>query len=391
MHLMTVQWLAVLALVFSALGCSTSSEDASSSDPDTNYSNRWASGSTTSAPGRPIGLLIEPGPAADIGYRIGWATPIELLPGQEILSTTVLDDIILVIEGPENIVTSLRADNGELNWKIKLGSRLETLYAPSRDGEQLFIHSGSRFFTVRDRDGEVQAVAKLETSVGSAAVYDPLTRLAILSGSNGLVFAHSVDSNFARWRYDMDGRITNPPAITQQDVFIVDTGGTYAMLEAATGQPLWRNRTLGGVNAAPTVQGSEIIVASRDGKLYAINRTTGQDTWQYLDAEQPLIAKPIALGRLIVQPLLPDGGLVAVNAIDGKEVWRSAISATPVFTREQDMLLFNTGGLVAVDLDSGETVTQSKTKALQDVIPVGDDGSILLVSPNGRLLRLKPL
>ena len=42
------------------------------------------------------------------------------------ISTTALDDIILVIEGPENIVTSLRADNGELNWKIKLGRRLIT-------------------------------------------------------------------------------------------------------------------------------------------------------------------------------------------------------------------------------------------------------------------------
>lgn len=389
MHLKTVSWLAVLALVGLGVGCS-STDDKSSQD-DGAGSNRWATGSEDKPAPGDIGLLIEPGPAAEIGYRIGWASPIDLLRGQKITSVTVLDDMVIVIEDPENLITALRVDNGELLWKINLGSRLETIYAPSRDGEQLFIHSGSRFFTLRARDGKVQSVAKLETSVGAAGVYDPQTRLAILSGSNGLVFAHSVDSNFARWRYDLASRITNPPAIAQQDVFIVDTGGTYAMLEIATGKPQWRSRTLGGVQAAPTVQGSEIIIASLDGKLYALNRTTGKDTWQYLDAEQPLVAKPVALGRLIIQPLLPDGGLVAVNAINGKEVWRNDISATPILTRTQDLLLHTNSALVAVDLNDGELTTKAKTLKLQTVVPVGDNTSIILVSPDGRLLRLNPL
>ena len=389
MHLKTVQWLAVLALVGMSVACSTTDDKSSSDSAAT--SNRWASDAEPKPAPGDIGLLIEPEPAAKIGYRIGWASPIDLLRGQKITSVTVLNDIVIVVEDPENLITALRADNGDLLWKINLGSRLETIYAPSRDGDQIFIHSGSRFFTLRARDGEVQSVANLETSVGSAAVYDAQTRLAILSGSNGLVFAHSVDSNFTRWRYNLASRITNPPAIAQQDVFIVDTGGTYAMLETASGKPLLRSRTLGGVKAAPTVQGSEIIIASLDGKLYAINRTTGQDTWQYLDAAQPLIAKPVALGRLIIQPLLPDGGLVAVNAIDGKEVWRNDISATPILTRQKDMLLHTDHALVAVDLDDGELVTQSKTLKLQTVVPVGDDDSVILVSPNGRLLRLNPL
>jgi outer membrane protein assembly factor BamB len=389
MYLKTVQWVALIALACFGVACSSTDETASANDRAT--SNRWASGADQKPPPSDIGLLIEPQPAADIGYRLGWATPIELLRGQKITSVTVLDDIVIIVEDPENLVSAIRADNGELLWKIKLGSKLETIYAPSRDGDQIFMHSGSRFFTLEARDGEVQSVARLETSVGSAAVYDPLTRLAILSGSNGLVFAHSVDSNFTRWRYDLASRITNPPAIAQQDVFIVDTGGTYALLETASGNPLWRSRTLGGVSAAPTVQGSEIIVASLDGKLYALNRTTGKDTWQYLDAAQPLIAKPVALGRLIIQPLLPDGGLVAVNAIDGSEVWRNNISAKPILTRQQDMLLHTDASLVAIDLDDGDLVTQSKTLPLQTVVPVGDDGSVILVGPTGRLLRLNPL
>lgn len=388
MHLMKVQWVAVLALVCASVGCWSSDPAPGDNGPDTNTP---PPNPPVIGDGKPIGLLIEPGPAADIGYRIGWASPITLLRGQKITSVSVLDDITIVVEDPENIVTALSTETGELLWKITIGSDLETLYKPSRDGEQIFIHTGTRFFTLRDRDGKVMSVAPLETSVGSHAVYAPLARLAIFSGSNGLVFAHSVDNNFTRWRYDLASRITNPPAVVQQDVFIVDTGGTYALLETATGTPLWRSRTLGGVSAAPTVQGSEIIIASLDGKLYAINRTTGKDTWQYLDAEQPLNAAPVALGRLIIQPLLPDGGLVAVNAIDGKEVWRNDISAMPVITRQQDMLLHTSNKLISIDLDDGELLKESETLKLQTVVPIGDEGAILLVSPKGRLLRLSPL
>lgn len=386
MQLKTVQWVVVLALVCAGLGCSTTG----STSNDKPATNRWGS-SASADNAKPIGLLIEPKPAAEMGYRIGWASPIELNRGQEITHVTVLGDIVLVIEDPDNIVTAINADNGELLWKRQLGSRLEKLFKPSRDGDYLFLHTNNRLFTLHKRDGEVLSVANMETSVGSSGVYDPTTKLMILSGSNGKVFAHSVTSNFTRWRYNLNSRITNPPALAQQDVFIVDTGGTYVMLESATGMPLWRNRTLGAVRAAPTVQGSEIIVASEDGKLYAFNRTTGKDTWKYLGAEQPLVAAPIALGRLIVQPLLPAGGMVAVNAINGEEVWRNDINAKPVVTRQQDMVLFKKDGLVSIDLDDGEAEVQAPTLNLMDAMPIDDDNSILLVSPSGRLLRLNPI
>jgi outer membrane protein assembly factor BamB len=337
-----------------------------------------------------IGMLLEPEPAAKLGYRLGWASPIQLLQGQEITSVTVLGDMVIVIEDPKNIVTALRAGDGELLWKINLGSDIESLFAPSRDGKQIFIHSASRFATLNARTGEVTSVAPLAAPVSAAAVYSPETKLAIMSGTDGLVFAHNVRSNFARWRYRMANRLTNTAVLAGQDVFIVDSGGTYAMLETASGRPLWRNRTLGPVNTDPAVQGSEVIVASRDGKLYALNITTGRDTWTYLGAEQELTASPIALGRLIIQPLVPNPGIIALDAINGEEIWRNEVNATPILTREQDMLLYTDTELIAIDLDDGSVDTTVTTDPLMTVLPIGDDDGILLVSPAGRLLKLSP-
>lgn len=379
MRLMTVQWLAVVALFGFSIGCASGQkqEDRQS----TSYFQDTA---------KPIGMLLEPTPASEIGYRLGWASPVQLLEGQAITSVTAVGDIVVVVEDPKNIVTALSSDDGRLLWKINLGSDIESLFAPSRDEDQVFIHSASRFFTLNARTGDVTSVAPLQTPVSSKAIYAPEQRLAIMSGTNGLVFGHSVNSNFSRWSYRLANRITSSGVLAGQDVFVVDSGGTYAMLEAATGTPLWRNRTLGKISTAPAVQGSEVILASEDGKVYALNRTTGRDTWTYLGAEQKLTASPIALGRLIIQPLVPNEAIIAIDAITGSEIWRTDITATPLLTRKQDMLLYADNKIISINLDDGSVNTEVPTQTVMTALPIGDDGGFLLVSPTGRLLKLSP-
>ncbi|MFK7789959.1 MAG: PQQ-binding-like beta-propeller repeat protein [Phycisphaeraceae bacterium] len=379
MRLMTLQWFAVVALLAISTGCASGEKK-----PERQSVNYFQD--TT----KPIGMLIEPTPASEIGYRLGWASPVQLLEGQAITSVTALGDMVIVVEDPKNIITALSANDGELLWKINLGSDIESIFAPSRDEDQVFIHSASRFFTLKARTGDVTAVAPLAAPVSSKAVYAPEQRLAIMSGTNGLVFAHSVNSNFSRWSYRLANRITSSAVLAGQDVFVVDSGGTYAMLETSSGTPLWRNRTLGKVSTNPAVQGSEVIVASEDGKLYAMNRTTGRDTWKYLDAEQKLTASPVALGRLIIQPLVPNEGIIAIDAINGSELWRTEITATPLLTRQRDMLLYTDNKIISIDLDDGSVNTEVLTQTVMTVLPIGDDGGILLVSPNGRLLKLSP-
>jgi len=381
MRVMTAQWLVVVGLLGFFVGCT----------PTGNQQDQPKETSYFQDPAKPIGMLLEPTPAAEIGYRLGWASPVQLLEGQAITSVTALGDIVIVVEDPKNIVTALSVNDGSLLWKVNIGSDTESLFAPSRDEDQVFVHSASRFWTLKVRNGEVTAVAPLKAPVSASAVYSPDQRLAIMSGTDGLVFGHSVDSNFSRWGYRMANRLTNPCVLAGQDVFVVDSGGTYAMIEASSGNPLWRNRTLGPVSTKPAVQGSEVIVASEDGKLYALNRTTGRDTWKYLGAEQELTADPVALGRLIIQPLVPNPGIVAIDAINGQEIWRTDVTASPVLSRQTDLLLYTKNKLISIDLDDGSVNKQVPMSTVQTVLPVGDDGGILLVSPKGRLLKLSPL
>jgi len=379
-----MRWVVVVGTValLGAGGCASSG----GSGRDSGASS-GTSGGTATRPVTRTGHLIEPGPAAELGYRISWSRDLNLPAGQRVDSVTVAGDLLITVERPENIITARSIRDGSIKWTLQLGNRLEDFFAPNRDGDEIYINSQTRMYTLRANSGEVTSRADLDVAVNASPAYDPNTRLAIFGGANGLIFAHSVENNFARWRYKLPGQISHTPVHTDLDVFAVDGAGNYVMLETRTGDIQWRNRTLGSVVAAPALQGNEVIIASRDRKLYALNRTSGQDTWVYLGAERPLTGAPVALGRLIVLPLPPDGGIVAIRALDGEELWRSELNAEPVVERDRDLLLHTGRALHLLDLEDGEVRISAPTLPLQDVIP-GPNDSLILLSPEGRLLRL---
>ena len=384
MRLTVKRWVVTAALLAVCGGCSGRQANNDSREEQTQPPKTYRAEIVET------GLLIEPLPAAALGYRVGWAVDINPLPKQQILSTRILDDLLLVVEGPQNFVTAYKLDSGAFVWKVKLGSDLETLYPPVRDGSEIYINSQSRLFTLDAKNGSVTAVAPLQVSVATGPAYDPTSKLAIFAGTNGLIFGHSVRNNFSRWGYRLASRIDNPPVITEQDVFVVDTAGNYVLLEARSGEVQWRNKTFGDVVAAPAIQGSEVLVASTDRKLYSINRTSGLDSWQYLGGDQELTAAPIPLGRMVLLPLPPDNGVVALDALEGTELWRTDINAKPVAVRDQDLLMHTEDTILLLDLAKGEVLEQQPTLPLQDVLSVPDAGGLILVSPGGRLLRLTP-
>ena len=377
-----MRWVVVVGTValLGAGGCTSSGGSGRDNTANTNTG-------TSSRPTVRTGHLIEPGPAAELGYRISWSRDLNLPGDQSLASATVVGDLLITVERPDNFITARSVRDGQLKWKIKLGGPLEEFYAPNRDGDRVFINSQTRMYTLRANSGEVTSVANLDVAVNAPPVYDPSTNFAIFGGANGLIFAHSVENNFAHWRYKLPGQITSPPVRTDLDVFVVDGMGNYVMLETSTGRIQWRNRTLGSVVAAPALQGNEVLIASRDRKLYALNRTSGQDAWLYLGAERPLTASPVALGRIIVLPLPPDGGIVAIRALDGEELWRSDVNAKPIIERDRDLLLYTSRAMHLLDLEDGEVLIEAPTLPLQQVIP-GPNDSLILLSPEGRMLRL---
>lgn len=205
------------------------------------------------------------------------------------------------------------------------------------------------------------------------------------------------------WSFEAGAPVSHAPLVDGEDVFIADWGGTVYRLRAADGTAVWRRELLEPRTSWPwhgfcgtgALDADTLYEASAEGECLAIDRETGTVRWRTRIAEDEQagsIGKLLLLGgRLhiglssVEEPMTakkpdfePDfqGQIVALDAADGSEVWRTRLVEPPgngcavwswLAADPQLGLLYATTGnnytgeatplsdaIVALDLETGE-------------------------------------
>ena len=329
-------------------------------------------------------LLIDPQTAHEIGFAVGWTRDLGVAKDRSISSIKLLDDLIVVVVEPGNLVTAISVRNGQNLWHKIVGIDSEHLYAPVRSGERLYINSDSRMYRLDARSGRIESFVPLHQAVGTGPKL--VNNLAIFGSLTGKVFAQNLDSGAIRWDYKLPAKFNTPPIQVGSNVFAADSSGRYAMLTADRGELLWAGRTFGGVSDAPAVDHSSIYLASADRAMYALNLNNGLDKWPPHRASQALTTGPRTMGRIVFLTV-PGEGTEAIDAIDGQFRWRLPVEAHPLSMNADQILMASTASLLNVEHTSGRVSYRAPTALLSTVLN-GPDNSIILVSPRGQLTRL---
>ena len=333
--------------------------------------------------------LLEPGAADDLGYRLNWTRNLGLPPSQQLASVTVLDDVIVVIERPGNMVTALSVDDGRELWQVVLDRSSQQLFRPMRDGDNLYLASGSRLYTLNVRTGAERGLVNLRHYVSADPVL--LNDKVFFAAATGRIFTWDLQRGAPARDYALSTRITAPLTMAGAGVFATDVHGQYALIDPVAVRPVWPvGRTFDAITAAPALDRLSIFIASEDGSLYAIDRYSGRDRWPAYRTTARLTQPPKVFGQQVFLPV-PGEGLVAINATDGEEQWRLPVQVTPAAMRGEGRLIaFDETGIYLIDAVRGETLRRIESRQpLQEVVPVAD-GSLVVVSRHGQLIRLMP-
>ena len=330
-------------------------------------------------------LLIHPQDAAALGYAVTWSTSLDIPSNSDLSSATVLGDTLFTIESPTNLTTAVSLRDGKVLWRRVIGQATEQVYAPVRDDKYVYFNNDTTFYTISLVSGDLIATSHLAHVVETGPVL--FNRYAIFGAANGIVFAHDIDTGYAKWSYKLTGGIVIPPIRIQRNVFAADSKGVYAGLDALSGELMYRGRTFGPITAQPAANHGSVFIPSRDQSLYTVNQLTGSDQWVYR-ATGPLTQPPVALGPNVYLPD-PTGGLIVLNAADGEERWNTPVNAKAITDDENKVMLKVPTGLQWVDEANGRIITDAPTQTLQYVINDGE-GGLLVISPAGRIHRLVP-
>lgn len=334
-------------------------------------------------------LLIDPLDAQTFGYSIKWAGDIEVPRGRIIKYLVVLDDLIISVEAPTNLVTAISLRDGSLKWRQLVGNRYDLLFEPFLYKDTVVINSNNDIYRLDRESGKMRRIDRLRYVVNNAPAV--VGDYAIYGSTTGLVFAQDLISGQVRWSYQLsDGIHVRPVSSAEQYVFAADAGGIYAMFDAGSGELLWRGRAFAGVRAQPVISQLSVLIPSEDHSLYALNKTDERDQWIHRETV-PLTEDPTLISNTLYLPV-PNQGVAAIDVIRGGRVlWRLEEDYKPIMQRDEVLFMHDRRGVVLVDHETGTIRRRIDTERLRFVRNVPDEDGLILVSPRGRVVRIDPL
>lgn len=330
--------------------------------------------------------LVYPLDARRIGFNKQWRQDLRVPNKARITQAAVLDDLLLTVEEPGNLITAIHVARGDVAWTCQVGKPGAEVFTPRRVGDRVLVNTETNLYILDAKTGH-----PLQSNRLSAVVTTPLVTfgdLAIFAGAEGYVFAQDIATGREVWAYRIQAAIDLPPAAWDDNVLITDIRGVYHMLSTRDGTPQWAGRTFARSAAHPIMSAWGPFIPSQDTVLYALNLSTGKDRWQF-SASTPLTQDPVLLRGTLYQPV-GRRGLVALDPQSGEVLWRQKEPAIPMAASDDMLVMYTPPRLRLAAVSTGEIVAEVLVGDLQTVLGL-NDGGVVLVSPDGQIERLDRL
>lgn len=208
------------------------------------------------------------------------------------------------------------------------------------------------------------------------------------------------------------GRILSPPVINEQRVYTIDSAGTVAAWDQASGQSIWRtepqdleetDRLRGGGLAASN---GWVFVTTGVGTVLGLNAATGEEVWRR-PLQSPIRTAPTVIGGIVLA-LTSLNQLVALDGNSGAVLWQhvgffeqAAIlgGAAPAADGQLVVVAYSSGQLFALELETGrevwnETLLRPRRTlaigAINDITgaPVISNGQVFVAGNGGEMAAI---
>ncbi len=328
-----------------------------------------------------------------IGWRYDSTSTVGLTPARD------AERVYLPLSG--GVIVSLKAVNGQLNWRSEVGGELSA--SPVADEHAVYVASetGKLEAGVRRATGALRALGR------EAGVTQWMRTLAMpvrgtLALGNGKLFAGTSDGKIyafdsktgaARWSYDYGSSFNGQPVLSGSRLYIGSEDGNLLALDEATGKLVWFYRTKGPVRG-PVANGGDIVYfGSGDGYVYAVNAINGRMLWRNRTGAG--VQAVVKVGdELLVASL---DNFVYKLTLNGRRLWKrqlpGRLSSQPLMSGAEALFtpLSSVAGVVLElrngrpvnSLPVGEEITTSASP-----IAVGD--AVLLTIDSGLVAFMRP-
>jgi len=177
-------------------------------------------------------------------------------------------------------------------------------------------------------------------------------------------------------------------AVANGYVFAVDRKGRISAYEVESGKRVWETNLKRAIGGGPGVGSGVVVVGTREARVIALSPATGELLWKTRVSSEVLSPPQAAEGVVVVRTV--DGKLIGLDAVDGSRLWiydrgvpalTLRGTSTPVIADGVAVSGFDGGRLVAVALDSGQPLWETRI-----ALPSGRSELERMVDIDGNIL-----
>jgi outer membrane protein assembly factor BamB len=223
-----------------------------------------------------------------------------------------------------------------------------------------------------------------------------------VAAANGVVMAVAADSGRRLWRNDLDADLSGGTGVGEGLVLVGTVDGEVVALDREDGAERWRRQLSGEILAPPAAGSDTVVVQTFDGHLYGLAAADGSELWRY-DTAVPVLtlrgtAAPIVAEDLVFAAFA-NGKLVALDIENGGTIWETRVAApqgqseigrivdldgTPLLLGASLYAVSYQGRLAAVDRVAGRLRWVAETSSFERVTE--GLGNVYVVDVDGKIV-----
>jgi outer membrane protein assembly factor BamB len=263
-------------------------------------------------------------------FRVRWKT--RLPPHGYLEAPGVLEDGVLVVGSYGkrfgSDLTAMDADTGRVRWRRHYPHGAN--YAGSAG-----IHNGVVYATSHDghmRAHSLRTGATLWQMRIAASESPPIVKGNLLyfgdgpPGGNGKFRAVDLRTRRVVWSFEASGTISSGATLTSSTLYFSSYGGTVYALNRFNGRLRWKSSVSGARGqsvpfySTPAVADGKVVVGGLDGGVYALNARTGEQVWSHTASNYVYPSAAVWQGRVFIGDF--SGNFYALSLTSGRELWR---------------------------------------------------------------------
>lgn len=363
------------------------------------YVDNYMLGKDNTPEPKPLPMMT---PRTDLVKK--WSIPIGRENNIATLEKTspVVDKHIIYVVSNKGSVKAIKENDGHVLWQTDLSQSIVS--GPTVFGNYVALAThDAKLYLLKKSDGSKLWQAQLSNEM----LAKPLMakNKVIAKTVDGFLYAFDIKNGEKKWSVDHGApdmilkASSSPVLVNNQYILSGFSDGKVEAIDIATGQSLWQGRIAfpkGGsdveqlvdVDADPVIENNIAYVATFQGVVGALSLKTGQFNWQ----RPASVYKDITLDGNSVYFVDSDDVIWSLDKHSGRVNWKQqqfmhrGLSA-PVVANNQLFLTDKTGLLHGLSLRTGTVTARVNANANSAIGPVVADGSLLIKTTSGQLIR----